>query len=100
MTEQSRKLAAIVFTDIVGFTKLSSENEPLAMETLSLQRDTLKPIVEKYNGRLYLAKDSRMSASFFKSTYKNIDVFISHKKNIDTRHQFQSMQSCRLSMNA
>tara|TARA_B100000029_G_scaffold509932_2_gene600215 strand:- start:5847 stop:8300 length:2454 start_codon:yes stop_codon:yes gene_type:complete len=50
MTEQSRKLAAIVFTDIVGFTKLSSENEPLAMETLSLQRDTLKPIVEKYNG--------------------------------------------------
>ena len=50
MSESKRKLAVIVFTDIVDFTKISSENEPLAMETLNVQRDTLKPIVQKYNG--------------------------------------------------
>ena len=71
---------------------------PMTPKTCQLMNE-LDTIVEHYNGRLYLAKDSRMSASFFKSTYKNVNAFISHKKNIDTRHQFQSMQSCRLIMN-
>ena len=38
MGEPTRKLAAIVFTDIVGFTELSSKNEPLALELLDNQR--------------------------------------------------------------
>ena len=50
MSEQKRKLAAIVFTDIVGYTKLSAENEPVALELLNTQRDILKPIVKKHNG--------------------------------------------------
>ena len=50
MAESTRKLAAIVFTDIVGFTKLSSENEPAALALLETQRDLLKPVVDKYNG--------------------------------------------------
>ena len=45
-----RKLATIVFTDIVGFTKLTSENELLVIKLIKTQRDTLKPIVKKYNG--------------------------------------------------
>ncbi len=51
MTEQTRKLAAIVFTDIVGFTELSSKNEPAALTLLDNQRNILKPIVESYNGQ-------------------------------------------------
>jgi class 3 adenylate cyclase len=38
MLEQTRKLAAIVFTDIVGFTKLSAVNEPAALSLLETQR--------------------------------------------------------------
>ena len=50
MSDTKRKLAAIVFTDIVGFTKLSSKNEPAALALLEKQRDLLKPLVEKNNG--------------------------------------------------
>ncbi len=50
MVNQTRKLAAIVFTDIVGFTKLSSENEPAALELLAKQRELLQPIVDSHNG--------------------------------------------------
>ena len=50
MSNTKRKLAAIVFTDIVGFTKLSSKNEPGALALLEKQRDLLKPLVEKNNG--------------------------------------------------
>ncbi len=50
MSKSKRKLAAIVFTDIVGFTKLSSENEPAAITLLEVQRELLKPIVKSHGG--------------------------------------------------
>lgn len=50
MTSENRKLAAIVFTDIVGFTQLSSDNEPAALKLLDTQRKLLKPIVKSFNG--------------------------------------------------
>ena len=50
MDTENRRLASIVFTDIVGFTKLTAENEPLAVQLIKTQRATLKPIVEKFNG--------------------------------------------------
>lgn len=50
MAESSRKLAAIVFTDIVGFTELSAKNEPAALQLLETQRTLLQPIVKSHNG--------------------------------------------------
>ena len=50
MPDQQRRLATIVFTDIVGFTKLTAENEPLALQLLDTQRTSIKPIVERFNG--------------------------------------------------
>ena len=50
MPNAETKLATIVFTDIVDFTRLSAENEPLALQLLDTQRDTLKPIIERHNG--------------------------------------------------
>ena len=46
-----KKLQAIVFTDIVDFTKLSSEDEQEALNLIQKQNDTLKPIVKKHNGK-------------------------------------------------
>ena len=50
MPEPIRKLAAIVFTDIVGYTKLASDNQSKASSLLKTQRDLFQPIVSKFNG--------------------------------------------------
>jgi len=45
-----KKLKAIVFTDIVGFTKISAEDEQKALDIIQKQNEIIKPIVEKHNG--------------------------------------------------
>ena len=46
----TNKLKAIVFTDIVDFTKLSAEDEQKALEVIDKQREMLKPIVLEHKG--------------------------------------------------
>ena len=46
----SKKLKAIVFTDIVNFSQISAVDEKHALELINMQIDILKPIVNKYNG--------------------------------------------------
>ena len=48
---QSRQLAAIMFTDIVGYTALMGNNEQKAFNILSKNRSIQKPIIEEYNGQ-------------------------------------------------
>ena len=50
MIEPTRKLAAIVFTDIVGFTKLTAKDQSKASALLRQQRGLFRPIVDSYNG--------------------------------------------------
>ena len=46
-----RQLAAIMFTDIVGYTTLMGENEQKAMELIRVNRELQQPLVEKYGGK-------------------------------------------------
>src|SRR5438552_16849155 len=48
-TEQ-RKLAAIMFTDMVGYSALSQRNEALAQELLEEHRALLRPLFPRFNG--------------------------------------------------
>src|SRR5882762_2923644 len=48
-TEQ-RKLAAIMFTDMVGYSALSQRNEKLALELLEEHRALLRPLFARFNG--------------------------------------------------
>ncbi len=50
-SEGERRLAVIVFTDVVGFTSLSQRNEALAMDLLEEHRKILRPIFRKYGGK-------------------------------------------------
>ena len=46
----SRQLAAIMFTDIVGYTALMGEDEQKAFALLRKNRQLHKPIIEKFSG--------------------------------------------------
>ena len=48
---QSRQLAAIMFTDIVGYTALMGDDEQRAFELLNKNRLLQKPLIEQYNGK-------------------------------------------------
>ncbi len=50
--EQTRKLAAILFADIAGYTALMQHNEPLARKGLTLFRETLSRLVAKHEGNI------------------------------------------------
>jgi len=46
----SRQLAAIMFTDIVGYTALMGRDEEKAFELLKKNRELQKPIIAQFNG--------------------------------------------------
>lgn len=47
----TRQLAAIMFTDIVGYTALMGEDEYKAFEILKKNRELQKPIIERHGGK-------------------------------------------------
>ena len=53
MLNQERTLAAIVYTDIVGFSELSASDERRALELVNTQRDIINPLIKNYNGILH-----------------------------------------------
>jgi TolB-like protein/class 3 adenylate cyclase/Flp pilus assembly protein TadD len=50
-TTQERRLSAIMFTDMVGYSALAQENESLAVELLEEHRVILRPLFLKHQGR-------------------------------------------------
>jgi hypothetical protein len=61
---QSRQLAAIMFTDIVGYTALMGNNEQKAFELLRKNREIQKPIIEEFGGRWIKELGDGVMASF------------------------------------
>lgn len=48
---QSRQLAAIMFTDIVGYTALMGDDEQAAFDLLNKNRMLQQPLIEQYGGK-------------------------------------------------
>lgn len=61
---QSRQLAAIMFTDIVGYTALMGNDEQKAFSVLNKNRDLQKPIIAEFNGRWIKELGDGIMASF------------------------------------
>lgn len=58
--------------------------------------DTLDEIVVKYGGRIYLAKDVRVSKEVFEKGYPRIDAFRQFRKDNGMDGTFHSLQSKRV----
>ena len=58
--------------------------------------NNLDKIVVKYEGRIYLAKDARVSKKIFEKGYPQIEKFRAFRKKHNMDKKFQSLQSKRL----
>ncbi|HAQ17704.1 MAG TPA: AraC family transcriptional regulator [Prolixibacteraceae bacterium] len=61
---QSRQLAAIMFTDIVGYTALMGNDEQKAFYLLRKNREFHKPVIDQFGGRLIKELGDGVMASF------------------------------------
>jgi TolB-like protein/class 3 adenylate cyclase/Tfp pilus assembly protein PilF len=64
MSEQLHQLAAIMFTDIVGYSALMSNDEQKAFDLLKTNREIQKPIIEQHGGRWIKELGDGVMASF------------------------------------
>ena len=51
-SKPKRKLAAIMFTDMVGYTALMQDDEPKARQQIERQREIISPLVKKHLGEV------------------------------------------------
>jgi len=82
MLASKRKPAAIVFTDIVGSTRLSAENQSKSSALIKKQREAFQPIVKNYNGTWIKEMGDGLLLTFDTIT----DAF---KSSIDIRNYFK-----------
>ncbi|MCK5467751.1 MAG: hypothetical protein KAI99_04565, partial [Cyclobacteriaceae bacterium] len=61
---QERRLAAIMFTDLVGYTALMEKNESGALELVKKNRDLHQSIIQKHNGQLVKEMGDGFMATF------------------------------------
>ena len=69
---EQRALAAIMFTDIVGYTALTEQDEPTAIRVRDRHRALVKPLVNQFHGELIDAVGDE-SLSVFPSAVQAVD---------------------------
>jgi adenylate cyclase len=80
-----RRLAAIMFTDMVGFSALTQRNEALALELLAEHRDILRPFFDKHDGiEIETAGDSFFVE--FNSAVEAVNCAIEIQKSLQERN--------------
>ena len=67
-------------------------------ESIFALMDQLDQLVLQYGGRLYLAKDARMSEATFKTSYPNWEEFEAVRERYHAIGKFASLQSKRLGL--
>ena len=84
---QFRQLAAIMFTDIVGYTSLMGDDEEEAFELLKQNRELQKPLIEKFSGKWIKEIGDAVLASFLTVT----DAVLCATEIQHSSHQFPKL---------
>jgi adenylate cyclase len=83
-----RKLACIVFTDIVGYTYLMGNNEKLAFAILQKNRAIQKPIIEELNGRILKEMGDGLMAVFETAT-EAVTAALRIQEKVQDLHEYK-----------
>jgi adenylate cyclase len=85
---QSRQLAAVMFTDLVGYTALMGVDEKKAFELLDKNRILQKPIIEEFRGRWIKELGDGILSSF--STVSDaVNAAVKIQKDCNEAGEFQ-----------
>jgi TolB-like protein/class 3 adenylate cyclase/Flp pilus assembly protein TadD len=85
---EHRQLAAIMFTDIVGYSALMSKNEKLAMEVLEQNRQIHKDAISKHHGQ-YIKEIGDGTLSIFQSSFDAVNCALDIQKACCGEKDFQ-----------
>src|SRR4030095_13010367 len=85
---QSRELAAIMFTDIVGYTAIMGKDEQKAFDLLNKNRQLQKPIIEAHNGVCIKELGDGIMASF-KTVSDAVNAATEIQKTCNAANEFQ-----------
>ena len=85
---QSRQLAAVMFTDIVGYTALMGKDEQKAFALLNKNRQIQKPIIEEYSGIWIKELGDGVMASF-KTVSDAVNAAIKIQQTCNDNKEFQ-----------
>ena len=93
LAEEQRRLTAIMFTDMVGFTALTQSDEAQSLEVLARHNRLLRPIFPRYRGREVKAIGDSFLVEFdsaLDATNCAVEVqsFL-HDYNISTRDEWK-----------
>jgi len=81
---QQRRLAAIMFTDIVGYTQLMGDDEEKGFSVLNENRKIQRPLIQKFNGILHKELGDGVLASF--DTATNAVLCSKEIQNVCSKH--------------
>ena len=92
--KQDRKLAAIMFTDIVGFSSMMSKDEAKAVESLKLKESILNPLITNNNGKLvkYIGDGT---LSYYNSAIDAVRCAIELQKSFQRIRELNCLFECR-----
>jgi adenylate cyclase len=76
---ETRKLAAIMFTDIVGYSAMMSKDEKQAMNVLEKNREIHKSAIAKFNGE-YIKEIGDGNLSIFQSSFDAVNCALEIQK--------------------